>query len=116
VGASWTTTTDATGKVMSDGSQVDLATYPTTEKYDSKVDAAGEVKTPFGTFEALRVNTLLTRKVYYLSKLGILVKTETVRTFAFVTECFGTIASVASNTNEATEEFTTAAELRRLAP
>jgi hypothetical protein len=107
-GGAWTT--DA--KVSGTASGVDVIFAPTTEKYDSKVDAAGELKTPLGTFDVLRVNTLLTRKV----TTGLVTTTTTIRTFAFVTECYGTVATVTSADNEANEEFTTAAEIRRIAP
>jgi hypothetical protein len=78
------------------------------EKYESQVDAAGQLKTPYGEFSVLRVRTLLTRTV------GLLV--TTVRTFTFVTECFGTVATVRSQDNEAAVEFTQAAEVWRLSP
>lgn len=83
-----------------------FSTY--SETWDSKVDARGELKTPFGKFDVLRVRTVLTRTVGF--------SVTVTRSFAFVTECFGTVATVASKANETQEEFTTAAELRRLAP
>ncbi len=79
-----------------------------TEDYTSEVDAEGELITPFGTFEVLRVKVVLERTV------GLLV--TTVRTFLFVSECFGTVAAITSQDNERRAEFTTAAEVRRLAP
>jgi hypothetical protein len=79
-----------------------------TEKYDQKVDARGELVTPFGSFDVLRVKVVLTRTV------GAVITVT--RTYAFVTECFGTVASITSNANELQEEFTTAAELRRITP
>lgn len=78
------------------------------EKYESVVDAKGTLKTPLGTFDVLRVRVLLTRTV------GVVV--TTVRTFAFVTECYGTVASVTSEDNEGDVEFTHALEIRRIAP
>ena len=60
------------------------------------------------TFEVLRVRTELERTV------GLL--TTTVRTFAFVSECFGTVATVTSEDDEDQVEFSRAAEVRRLAP
>lgn len=107
VGATWTTTADASGTANG----VDVVFAPTNEKYDAKVDVAGELKTPLGTFEVQRVSTVLTRKV----GVGLPI-TTVVRTFAFVTECYGTIATVVSADNEVNEEFTTAAEIRRIAP
>lgn len=83
-----------------------LTTY--TEKYEAHVDAAGELVTPLGTFDVLRVRIDLTRVV------GIY--TTTSRTFAFITECYGNVASIASRDNEKDVEFTRAAEVRRIAP
>lgn len=79
-----------------------------TEKYESKADAKGEIKTPLGTFQVLRINTLLTRTVGFL--------TTKVRTFAFVAECYGTVARMRSRDNETEVEFTSAAEVDRMAP
>jgi hypothetical protein len=100
-GAAWTTEAAVTG--VSLGLP---ATYG--ERYESAVDARGELVTPYGTFPVLRVRTTLTRTVG-------LVPTVT-RSFAFVSECFGTVATVRSNPGEAALEFTQAAEVRRLAP
>jgi len=79
------------------------------ESYVSKVDAVGDLKTPLGAFDVQRVQVVLTRTI------GIL-PAETFRTYAFVTECYGTIATITSNKNETNPEFTTAAEIRRIAP
>jgi hypothetical protein len=79
-----------------------------TETWDSKVDARGDLVTPFATFDVLRVRTTLTRQI------GLV--TTITRSFAFVTECYGTVATITSKANETQEEFTTSAELRRLAP
>jgi hypothetical protein len=78
------------------------------EKYENQVDAHGRLKTPFGEFPVLRVRVLLTRSV------GVLV--TKIRTFAFVAECFGTVARIDSDENESQEEFTQAAEIWRLSP
>ena len=99
--STWKTQTNVTGYA-----QGILAAY--TELYESEVDAAGSLVTPYGTFAVLRVNTLLTRTVGALP-------TKT-RTFAFVSECFGPVATVVSQSNEAQVEFTTAAEVQRLSP
>lgn len=100
-GAKWSTETTVSGK---------LSGVPGayTEKYESEVDAQGTLKTPLGTFDVLRVKTVLTRTQGFL--------VTTVRTFAFVTECYGTVATVTSKDNESEAEFTRAAELRRIAP
>jgi hypothetical protein len=78
------------------------------EEHETTVDARGDVVTPFATFDALRVRVELTRWV------GAIPTTQ--RTYLFVTECFGTIASVASQPNETVVEFDDAAEVRRLSP
>lgn len=78
------------------------------DAYDSAVDAVGDVVTPFGTFPVLRVRTVLTRTAGVVPTV--------VRTFAFVSDCFGPVVTVTSNPNETQQEFTNAAEIRRLAP
>jgi len=99
--ATWTSESDVSGVA----SGVPVA-Y--TEKYESQVDAHGDLKTPFATFPVLRVRTVLTRTVGFA--------VTTVRTFAFVTECYGTVATVTSDDNEGDVEFTHALEIRRIAP
>jgi hypothetical protein len=100
--ATWTTTSTVTG--TAEGVDVIYS-----ETYQSTVDAAGALKTPYATFDVLRVDTLLTRVV------GALITTT--RTFSFVTECFGNVATIVSNTDDTlTVDFTTAAEVSRLAP
>lgn len=101
VGAKWSTTSQVTGTASGVA-----ALY--TEQYASEVDARGTLKTPFGAFDVLRVHTTLTRTV------GV-VPTVT-RSFAFVAECFGTVATIASLPNEPQVEFTQASEVARIAP
>ena len=80
-----------------------------TEDYASQVDSMGTMKTPFGTFEnVMRVRTDLSRTV------GLL--TTDIRTYLYVAECFGTVATIVSQDNESDVEFDTASEVRRLAP
>ena len=100
-GASWTT--DATVTGTASGA---MAYY--FEDYESQVDAAGELIAPYGTLRVLRVRSVMTRTV------GVMV--TRVRTFMFVSECFGTVAVIHSRENESEVEFTQAAEVRRLAP
>ena len=100
MGKAWTTTATVTG--LASGF---FSTY--SEKYDSTVDAKGTLKTPLGTFTVLRVRTLLTKTV------GVLVTTT--RSFAWVTECYGTVAVATSDANEPNAEFTRASEIRRIA-
>ena len=101
VGTTWNSDTTVSGFA-----QGVLSTY--TEKYAAQVDAAGELVTPLGTFEVQRVRIDLTRTI------GLLVTTS--RTYAFITECYGNVASIASKDNEKDVEFTRAAEVRRIAP
>ena len=97
----WTATSNVTGTASG------VAAFY-TESYDVKVDAKGKAVTPFGEFSVLRLRTVLTRTVGALPTVT--------RTYGFVAECFGTVATITSNANEPSAEFTTAAELRRLAP
>lgn len=77
------------------------------ESWTSVADHRGIVQTPYGNFPSLRVRTTLTRKVGILEYVT--------RSFAWVAECYGTVASARSKLDEPALEFTTAAELRRLA-
>ena len=80
-----------------------------SEKYTSSVDARGVLKTPYGTFDdVMRVRVELERVVGF--------STTRTRTYMFVTECFGTVATIVSENNERELEFTTASEVRRLSP
>jgi hypothetical protein len=79
-----------------------------TDVWKADVDAKGDLVTPYGTFPVLRVRLQLARTV------GLLTTTTT--TYGFVAECFGTVATATSKSNESVLEFTTAAEVRRLAP
>ncbi len=103
LGAQWSTTSTVSGTAEG------VPAYY-TETYASEVDKAGTLKTPFADFPVLRVNTGLTRTV------GFDVMHQ--RTQSFVTDCFGTVAAVSSDLNAdvTASEFTTAGELRRLAP
>ncbi len=99
----WTVTTSVSGLAAGF-----LTSYQ--ETYTSKVDKGGTVRTPFASFAALRVNTQLDR----LS--GVFAQRS--RTHLFVTECFGTIATIRSGELGASDspEFDHADELRRLSP
>jgi hypothetical protein len=95
-GDTWSTTTTITGLA-----QGLFVTY--FESYENAVDARGTVITPYADFDSLRLRMELTRTV------GALVTTQ--RTFAFVTECFGTVGRVVSQQNEVSAEFDDAAEI-----
>jgi hypothetical protein len=101
VGDAWTTKTNVSGVA-----QGIFSSY--SEEYETSVDAEGTLETPLGKFHVLRVATRMTRTIgLYVTR---------VRTFAFVTECYGNVASVISKDNETDAEFTHAAEIRRIAP
>ncbi len=101
VGATWSTSSNVTGTAEG-------ITSLYTEAYVSKVDEAGTMKTPYGTFSVLRVSTVLTRT------LGVV--PTTTRSYSFIAECFGPVASVTSQSGETGTEFSNDAEVRRLTP
>jgi hypothetical protein len=101
-GDTFSTTSTVSGQALGA-----IAAY--TETYESVVDSAGTMRTPFGDIEVLRVRTEMERT----SGLATL---TTLRQYAFVGECFGTAGLVTSQAFETEVEFTDAAEIRRLAP
>ena len=66
--------------------------------------------TPYDRFPVLRVRTVMNRSV-----LNPLFNTS-FRQYQFVTECFGTVATIRSRDLESSTEFTQVKEVRRLAP
>jgi len=94
--------------------------------YTSTADKVGKVVTPLGTFDVVRIKNVVDFYVYLCfvwgngttCATGVLgaVPFKTLRSYAFVSECFGTVASIVAQDGETEEEFTTAAEVRRLAP
>lgn len=104
-GETWRTDTEASGthEVWSP-----FVSISWNEEYYNEVDAEGTLKTPYGTFDVLRVRTRLERSNAAGVPLG------TVRTFAFVAECFSTVATVRSDRGEDQVEFEEAAEIRRI--
>lgn len=101
VGVSWSTESDV------DGTYLYNPWTMATEEYQSQVDARGTLETPYGELPVLRVRTVLTRTVGF--------QVTTIRTFSFVSECFGTVATITSTDNEDQAEFTEASSVRRLA-
>jgi hypothetical protein len=99
-GKKWTNTSNITGTFQG------VAGYFYTERYESEVDAEGTLKTPLGSFGVVRVNTKLTKT------LGVIATVT--RSHAFVTKCFGTIATVRSRDNETDVEFAQASEISRI--
>lgn len=99
----WTSSSTVSGTLKTTG----FVNY--TEKYVSNVDQTGTMTTPYGEFPVLRVGTVL-------SELQLTTQFRSVRSYAWVAECFGTVASVTSTDNEAGAEFSSDAEVRRLIP
>ncbi|HEY3448829.1 MAG TPA: hypothetical protein VGK67_20890 [Myxococcales bacterium] len=81
--------------------------YASSETYDMRVDATGTLKLPDVTFtQAHRVSSLVT----ITPAVGLPV---TQRQVAFYFECFGEVARMTSELNEADPDFTVATEVRR---
>ena len=101
IGKSWQSTSTVSGLALGV-----VTVY--SESYDFEVDQQGDMTTPFGTFPVLRLRSTLTRTFGLIDTV--------VRSHGFMTECFGLVASARSQDNEASVEFTNAAELRRIIP
>ncbi|MEZ4393091.1 MAG: hypothetical protein R3A48_18545 [Polyangiales bacterium] len=101
VGARWEQSVNGSGTV-------NFTPLVNVTRYVTTVDAAGEVWTPAARFPSLRVNTTLDQSI------PLTVFRRTLRTYAFVTECGGLVARVASVENDTSENFTRASEYRRL--
>lgn len=101
-GGTWTSTSTVSGVALG---------YVTayTERYQSRVDEVGTMTTPYGEFPVVRIATDLRR-----TQGGALLLTK--RSFGWVAECFGTVATVTSQDFEPDSEFADPAEVRRLAP
>ncbi len=99
VGASWQTTSTVSGTLSG------VPGWTWVESYTFTADETGVLVLPGGTrLPVLRVRADLTR-----------VGAMTQRSYAFVTPCFGTVATVVSQPDELSVEFQSASELRRLA-
>jgi len=104
VGTSWV----ATGEVMN--ATVKGLPYAGKDVYEFSDDATGEVVLPSLTFtQAHRLRTHLTST----PSAG---QSQSTRQSSFVFECFGEVARATSQPGEMVDDFTTAAELRRLGP
>jgi hypothetical protein len=101
-GATWMSTSTVTGTAQG-------AAVAYSEKYSSLVDQVGTMKTPFGEFPVVRIATDLTRTSGFTTLL-------TKRQFAWTAECYGSVATVASQDFETSAEFNDPAEVKRLAP
>jgi hypothetical protein len=101
-GTTWTSSSTVSGYA-----QGVIVAY--TEAYESRVDHVGTMVTPYGEFPVLRIATDLTRTSGFTTL-------ATTRTFTWVAECFGPVATASSQSFESSDEFTDIAEVRRLAP
>jgi hypothetical protein len=104
-GDSWTTAAAVTGTSNA------ITISGTTDTYTSTVDRTGDALTPYANarFPVLRVRTTMERSV----PLNPFANTS-FRQFQYVTECFGTVATIRSKDLESVTEFTTSKEVRRL--
>ncbi|HRE91803.1 MAG TPA: hypothetical protein PK095_21975 [Myxococcota bacterium] len=98
---SWTSTSSVSG--LTSG----VVTFA-SETYEGLVDARGVLSTPFADFDALRVILTLDRWVGAALYFDV--------SHLFVTECFGTVATLRSEAYVSGPEMTTLGELRRLSP
>jgi hypothetical protein len=101
-GTTWSSTSTVSGTA-----QGAIVAY--TESYSALVDQVGTMTTPYGEFPVVRVATDLERTAGF-STLA------TTRSFAWIAECFGSVATVTSQDFESASEFDDPAEVRRLAP
>lgn len=109
-GDTWSTASAVSGLA----SGVSLVTTPgiigyTTDTYTSTVDRTGTAVTPYAQFPVLRVRTTMERVVTF-NAFG----NTSFRQYQYVTECFGTVATIRSQDKETSTEFTNAKEVRRL--
>jgi len=101
-GGTWSSTSTVSGVA-----QGGVVAY--SERYQTRVDQVGMLKAPYGAFPVVRTATDLTRT----SGAAVLL---TKRSFAWLAECFGAVASVTGKDFDTAAELTQAAEVRRLAP
>lgn len=101
-GKTWSSTSTVSGTASG-------AVVAYTEKYESRVDQVGTMTTPYGDFPVVRVATDLTRTSGFSTLL-------TKKTFTWIAECFGPVATAQSQDFANGAEFTDNAEIRRLAP
>jgi hypothetical protein len=77
------------------------------DTYDATVDKRANTKVPAGGFDTLRL------RLNYKETVGFVTTTRI--TYLHLTECYGAVARVRSQDNEASNDFTQAVEYRRLA-
>lgn len=100
VGTSWTSQSNVSGLAAGIG-------FLANEKYAFSVDQRGTTKVPAGSFDTLRL------RMDYTQVYGALVTTRI--SYLHLAECYGAVARVRSRDDETAQDFTQAAEFRRLA-
>ncbi len=104
VGASWT----STGKTLAGQGILHGLPFASVDTYVVHVDASGRLELPDLTLtQAMRVRTSVTI-------VPVAGATTTRKQVSFLTECLGEVARATSQTAETQEDFSTAAEVRRL--
>jgi hypothetical protein len=101
-GTTWTSSSTVSGYA-----QGALVAY--TERYESVVDHVGTMVTPYGEFPVLRVVTDMTRTSGFTTLASS-------RTYTWIAECFGPVATATSKNFPTSGEQSELAEVRRLAP
>jgi hypothetical protein len=100
VGKQWTATANVTGRA-------NYVAVVESETWEMQVLARGTTKVPIGTFDSLQL------RIHTTQTIGLQRTTRYV--YQQLAECYGQLARIRSQDNEASAIFTTAAERRRLA-
>ena len=100
VGTTWTSQSNVSGLAAG-------YAFAAAEKYVFTVDQRGTTKVPAGSFDTLRL------RMDYTQYYGALVTTRI--SYLHLAECYGAVARVRSQDDETSNDFTQAAEYRRLA-
>ena len=101
MGSTWTAESDVSGSAGG------FAVFA-HDKYQFTVDARGMTRVPVGTFDTLRLRMNFSETV---GGFPTLTRVQ----YLHLAECFGAVARIRSKDNEPSNDFTDAAEYRRLA-
>jgi hypothetical protein len=99
-GAAWSADSDVSGTL-------DGVVFAGHDHYDLAVDQRGTTKVPAGVFDTLRL------RIRYQETYGLYTVTRI--TYLHLAECYGAVARIRSRDGETSDDFTQAAEYRRLA-
>jgi hypothetical protein len=100
VGSSWTAQSDVSGTASG-------VFFFAHETYSFTADQRGTTKTPAGAFDTVRL------RMNYQQQYGLLLTTRVM--YLHLAECYGAVARVRSVDDETQNDFSRAAEFRRLA-